>query len=85
MLALGWMTLHSPAAWAQSDEAGLDPDDELALIATAEITLAYVLTGDERTDEVSRAGLTGLSNALWRRTAVEPAPPIGVDLESDEL
>ncbi|MEL6954066.1 MAG: DUF4159 domain-containing protein [Pseudomonadota bacterium] len=85
ILALGVITLHSPAAWSQSDEAGLDPDDELALIATAEITLAYVLTGDERTDEVSRAGLTGLSNALWRRTSVEPAPPIGVDLETDEL
>jgi hypothetical protein len=34
---------------------------------------------------VSRAGLRGLSRTLYSRTAIEPADPVGVDLESDEL
>ena len=63
----------------------LSPEDARALLATSEVTLAYVLTGDAQIDEISRAGLQGLSNTLWQRTSVEPAPPIGVDLEQDEL
>ncbi|MBF9035433.1 DUF4159 domain-containing protein [Rhodobacterales bacterium HKCCE2091] len=73
------------APQAQEDTAGLSPEDELALVATSEVTLAYVVTGNERLDEISRAGLTGLTDTLWLRTSVEPAPPIGVDLETDEL
>ncbi|MDJ1006682.1 MAG: DUF4159 domain-containing protein [Paracoccaceae bacterium] len=57
----------------------------LALLATAEVVLAHVLTGDARVDDVAYAGLAGLSDALTRRTSVEPAEPIGVDLETDEL
>ncbi|GAA5073392.1 DUF4159 domain-containing protein [Roseibacterium beibuensis] len=71
----------APDAQAQD----LSIEDELALLATSEVTLAYVLTGDAELDEVSRAGLTGLSNVLWQRTSVEPAAPMGVDLESDVL
>ncbi|MEM9757329.1 MAG: DUF4159 domain-containing protein, partial [Pseudomonadota bacterium] len=71
-------------AEAQS-AAPLEPDDALALLATSEITLAYVVTGDDRVDEISRAGLTGLTSVLWARTSVEPAEPIGVNLETDEL
>ena len=69
----------------QADAQGLTVEDELALLATSEATLAYVLTGDPEVDEISRAGLQGLSNTLYQRTSVEPAPPIGVDLELDEL
>ena len=69
---------------AQSDGA-LSPEDQLALLATSEVTLAHVLTGDAQIDETARAGLQGLSNTLWQRTSVEPAAPIGVDLERDEL
>jgi hypothetical protein len=64
---------------------GLDAEDARALLATSEVTLAYVLTGDAQIDNTSRAGLQGLSNTLWQRTSVEPAAPIGVDLERDEL
>ncbi|MBO6604675.1 DUF4159 domain-containing protein [Rhodophyticola porphyridii] len=71
----------TPMAEAQ----GTTDEDLLALLATTEITLAYVETGNARMDDVSRAGLQGLSNTLWQRTSVEPAPPIGVDLETDEL
>ena len=66
-------------------DAQLSPAEELALLATSEATMAYVLTGDAEVDETSRAGLQGLSNTLFQRTSVEPAPPIGVDLELDEL
>ncbi|MCE7999552.1 MAG: DUF4159 domain-containing protein [Rhodobiaceae bacterium] len=59
--------------------------DEAALAAVLETHLAYVLTGDGELDELSRAGLTGLSDTLRRRTALEPGAPIGVNIETDEL
>lgn len=75
------------AALAQTDTDGDGPtlEDELALLATSEVTLAYVITGDPELDRVSQAGMQGLTNTLWARTSVEPAPPIGVNLETDEL
>ena len=59
--------------------------DEFALNATSEMTLAYVVTGNPSVDDLSEAGLRGLSDTLFFRTSVEPANPIGVDLEVDEL
>jgi hypothetical protein len=59
--------------------------DAKALFATLETRLAYVITGDGEVDDVSRAGLIGLSRALRQRTAVEPAEPIAVNVEADEL
>ncbi|MDJ0820173.1 MAG: DUF4159 domain-containing protein [Paracoccaceae bacterium] len=59
--------------------------DDFALAATAEVVLAHVLTGDERLDQLAQAGLRGLSEMLFFRTSVEPADPVGVDLEDDEL
>jgi hypothetical protein len=43
------------------------------------------LQGIPRVDDMARAGLLGLSRVLYARTSVEPATPIGVDLERDEL
>jgi hypothetical protein len=60
-------------------------DDRLALRATAEVVLAHVLTGDAAVDRMAEAGLRGLSRRLFERTSVEPADPIGVDLERDDL
>lgn len=57
----------------------------LALAATSEVVLAYVKTGDAKLDRVSDEGLKGLSLSLFRRTSVEPATPVAVDLEADEL
>ncbi|MDA5093568.1 DUF4159 domain-containing protein [Aliiroseovarius sp. KMU-50] len=59
------------------------PDQVMA--AAAEVTLAHVLTGDPELDALARAGLTGLSLSLSRRSSVEPAPPVGVALEQDDL
>jgi hypothetical protein len=60
-------------------------DDASVVHATAKFRLAYVRTGDAAVDAASRAGLVGLSDALDRRTAVEPGAPLGVDIEADEL
>ncbi|QJF49821.1 DUF4159 domain-containing protein [Roseobacter ponti] len=79
---LGALLLASPQAEAQSADAATD---EFALSATAELALAYVSTGNARVDDLSRAGLAGLSQTLNFRTSVEPADPVGVDLEMDEL
>ena len=62
-----------------------DARDSFAILATLETRLAYVETGDEKVDATSRAGLDGLSLALTRRTSVEPAEPLGVNLASDEI
>jgi len=59
--------------------------DDFAIAATADVVLGYVLTGDAETDEISQAGLRGLSQVLTRRTSIEPAAPIGLDIERDEL
>jgi hypothetical protein len=68
-------------ARAQSD-AELE---EFALAATVEVSLAYVVTGNRDVDEISQAGLRGLSDILFFRTSVEPAQPTAVNLETDEL
>lgn len=67
------------------DEAALPPNDLLALEATDRVVLAHVITGDPSLDSLAEAGLRGLSARLTERTSVEPGPPIGVDLERDEL
>ncbi|SDX27950.1 N-terminal double-transmembrane domain-containing protein [Ruegeria halocynthiae] len=72
--------LIAPDARAQT------PDDtEFALNATHELVLAHVLTGNAQVDDIALAGLRGLVQTLHFRTSVEPADPIGVDLERDEL
>ncbi|MGB3245995.1 MAG: DUF4159 domain-containing protein [Sulfitobacter sp.] len=78
LLALPLFAVPDPGA-AQSDT------DTFALEATVEVSLAHVLTGNSSVDDIAAAGLAGLSDTLYFRTSVEPAPPTGVDLETDEL
>ncbi len=59
--------------------------DEFASKATLQTRLAYVLTGDPEIDRTSQEGLAGLSRVLSARTALEPAEPMGVDIDKDEL
>ncbi len=68
-----------------SDAQTLSPDEIFGLMATEDLRLAYVETGQAVVDEMSRAGLQGLSDTLWARTTIEPSPPVGVDLNRDEL
>jgi Domain of unknown function (DUF4159)/Aerotolerance regulator N-terminal len=60
-------------------------DDAFAVRATSKFHLAYIRTGYQSVDAISRAGLVGLSDALERRTAVDPGNPIAVDIEADDL
>jgi hypothetical protein len=55
------------------------------IAAAATTRLAYVITGDRRIDDISKAGLEGLTTALSTRTALEPGEPVGVDPARDEL
>ena len=58
---------------------------EAQIAAAADVTLAYVITGDAGLDRTSEAGLAGLGRVLTFRTSIEPAAPRGIDLEIDEL
>jgi hypothetical protein len=78
-LVLAALLMPVQPAQAQSTE------DAFALEATAEVTFAHVITGDETLDQVAHAGLVGLSETLFFRTSVEPADPVAVNLETDEL
>ena len=60
-------------------------DDAFVVRATSELRLAYIRTGNQEVDALSRAGLIGLTATLNRRTAVETAEPLAVDVETDEL
>jgi len=66
-----------------TDPAQAQPSDRD--LAPEEMALAHVLTGNARLDDVTRAGLLGLGQTLFFRTSVEPSPPVGIDLETDEL
>jgi hypothetical protein len=67
------------------DKPGPAPlSDEQALKGSLDTRLAYVITGDKDVDDLSKAGLEGLSEILRNRTSVEPADPVGLDLEKDE-
>ncbi|MFN6941214.1 MAG: DUF4159 domain-containing protein, partial [Parvibaculum sp.] len=59
--------------------------EEVALRATLDTRLAFVITGDSELDATSESGLLALSQALRARTAFEAAEPMGVDVERDEL
>ncbi|MEP4639877.1 MAG: DUF4159 domain-containing protein, partial [Yoonia sp.] len=76
-IVLALLTMGAPADAQQ--------DDAFALRATSEVVLGHVLTGDANLDAVANAGLLGLSQTLYRRTSIEPADPLGVNIETDEL
>ena len=72
----------SPAHAQQNDSK---PGDQTILEAINVTHLAYVITGDSAIDDISKAGLSGLSKALSESTALEPGEPIGVNPATDEL
>jgi len=77
MVALTFMAPQSLQAQSQADSRAIE--------ATADVVMAYVITGDTAQDTLSAAGLRGLGDTLFKRTSIEPAPALGVDLERDEL
>jgi hypothetical protein len=79
-LMAGALVAAPQGARAQEDE-----DPARALQATSEVVLAHVVTGNPQVDELAQAGLLGLGQILNFRTSVEPAAPMSVNLETDEL
>lgn len=53
--------------------------------AAARTRIAYIETGDRKTDQVTSIGLAGLGRVLHQRTAVELAEPQAIDPSRDEL
>ncbi|MPZ29679.1 MAG: DUF4159 domain-containing protein [Rhodospirillales bacterium] len=77
--------LPTPNADAADQRPGPTPlSEEQALKGALDIRLAYIITGDKEVDDLTRQGLEGLSEILRSRTSVEPADPVGLDLENDE-
>ncbi|MCV9961323.1 DUF4159 domain-containing protein [Pararhizobium sp. BT-229] len=61
------------------------PGDDIILRQLDKTHLAYVITGEADVDRLSERGLAGLTEFLTYRTTLEPAPPIGLNIASDEL
>ncbi|MEK9671188.1 MAG: DUF4159 domain-containing protein [Rhodospirillaceae bacterium] len=81
--------LAAPAAMALMMLTGATSaqqvDDAYALENSTDTRLAYVVTGNDEVDRVSRMGLSGLSLIVRRRTAAELAEPRGVELGRHDL
>jgi hypothetical protein len=71
---LAALILFAPNAHAQSRES-----------PASDMHLAYIVTGDARTDRTARAGLDSLAEELRNRTAVEPGATMGVNPAQDDL
>ncbi len=84
-LALAALLAAAAPGALRAQEGQHSSDDRFLLDATREVSLGYVLTGNAQIDEVTRAGLDGLSQTLIARTSIEPASPTGVNLETDTL
>lgn len=84
---IAMLALAAGDALAQQRQQQQQPrrEDEASMIATLSTHLAYIRSGINDVDEVTRAGLVGLGAVLSRRTAIDPGPPVEIDLESDEL
>ncbi len=88
-VALAASASHALAQTPETAVAANAPDFSFdvdkAIEATETTHLAYVETGDGATDDISRAGLSGLTQYIAAKTALEPGQPMGVDIAADEL
>jgi hypothetical protein len=81
VLVIAAGTVFAPGDAVAQTESNVDKE----IAAALEMRLAYIETGDERTDRATKAGLEGLSLVLFRRSSVEPAAPHAVNPETDAL
>ena len=70
---------------ATTGDLQADAADDFALTATSGVALGHVITGQAQVDDIAHAGLIGLGERLYERTAVEPEVPIAINLETDDL
>lgn len=81
LIALGALVGHADVA--RADDA--KPGDERAIEDISKTRIAYVQTGEQSVDSISRAGLEGLTRFLIEKTALEPGAPASVDISKDQL
>ncbi len=77
LLGIGAMLLSTGITHAQ--------ENEIDFSAALRTRLAYVITGVKSVDNLSAAGMRGLTYFLSNRTALEPGEPVGLDMSTDEL
>ena len=82
VLSLGLAAFAPATPVSANDEK---PGDEQLLERLDTTHLAYVITGEDDVDQISREGLQGLTDFLTYRTTLEPGSPVGVDISKDEL
>src|SRR5450432_509232 len=70
---------------AQAQQAQAQASNDAAWKAALDTRLAYIVTGNQEVDRISKAGLQGLTVFLAARTALEAAEPTGLDPARDEL
>ncbi|MGV8938918.1 MAG: DUF4159 domain-containing protein [Allorhizobium sp.] len=81
-LAIGASVLGQPGELRADDSK---PGDVTIMERLDNTHLAYIVTGEDAVDNISERGLAGLTEFMTYRTTLEPGPPIGLDLEKDEL
>jgi hypothetical protein len=82
VVGLSLAGLLADSALAQQASPGAD---QFALHNATDTRLAFVRTGRKSVDDISFAGLAGLTAKLIERTSVEPALPTGIDIETDQI
>jgi Domain of unknown function (DUF4159)/Aerotolerance regulator N-terminal len=87
---VGSLTVHDMVRAQTAPQQAQTPpltaqQQDFAMKATLQTHLAYIITGDAAVDEVSKAGLQGLTLFLAQRTALEALDPVGLDPVRDEL
>lgn len=86
LLALGLLPLAiAPPVQAQDTTSERVALSDEMMQAALTLRFGYVTTGDTAIDTRSEAGLAGLSQEIFRRSAMEPEPPLAVNVNTDEL
>ncbi|MGL4488048.1 MAG: DUF4159 domain-containing protein, partial [Rhizobiaceae bacterium] len=84
MFAIAFLSAYpADQTFAQSSDA--KNGDAEAIEAISKTRLAFVKSGNAFTDQVALEGLQGLTLFIKDKTSLEPADPVGIDPETDEL
>lgn len=78
-------SINAPNVNAQTPSTSKKSEVQIDFSATLKARIAYVISNIKEMDDVSQAGLSGLTQFISSRTALVPGEPIGVNIEIDEL
>jgi hypothetical protein len=82
------MVISSPALTSPAlAEGGMAADADNPVLNSPALMpkLAYVKTGNSRVDDISRLGISTISEELSRRTSFNPGAPVAVDINLDDI